>query len=248
MFQSDKGIWLLGRDLSTSYAGSPVEDFNSYTVNSANIIPQTNYVLFTLTGTNTMLMYDYFYGQWGTFVGPYAISSCIYNNLHTLIDKYGNILQETPGVYLDGSNPVLMSFVTGPIQLQGVSGYQAFLEMQLLGSYITPHLLNTKIGYNFGPLSDQVEIQPLNYTGAYGSDDLYGQTTPYGGPGSLEQWRVQPSTQKCQTFQISIEEVYDPSFGIPAGAGFTLSAMTLTLGVLRSARPIPASNTVGTSS
>jgi len=32
MFQSDKGIWLLGRDLQTNYIGAPVEQYNGETV------------------------------------------------------------------------------------------------------------------------------------------------------------------------------------------------------------------------
>lgn len=246
MFQSDKGIWLLDRNLGTEYIGADMEDFNGFTVNSAVVVPETNFVLFTLTGTNTFLMYDYFYSQWGTFEGPWAISSCIYQGLHTILDKYGSISQETPGLYLDNTSPVLMSFETGQIYLQGIAGYQALFELIITGDYISPHFLDTRIGYDFGPLRDQVEIQPTNATGVYGSDQIYGQTSPYGGPGSLEQWRVQPSNQNCQAFQIGIREIYDPSLGIPAGAGFTMSAITCTIGINKGYRPVKGTNTVGT--
>jgi hypothetical protein len=246
MFQSDKGIWLLDRGLGTTYIGSEVEAFNSYNVNSAQAVPKTNYVLFTLTGTNTTLMYDYYYSQWGTFTGPWPISSCIYQDLHTILDKYGNISQQTPGAYLDGTNPVLMSFVTGHIYMSGISNYQALFELQLVADYISPHFLNTFLGYDFGPLSDNVEIQPNNATGVYGSDPVYGETSPYGGPGTFENWRIQPSNQNCQAFQIGINEIYDPSQGLPAGAGFTLSAITCTVGLNKGYRPVKSSNTVGT--
>jgi hypothetical protein len=56
------------------------------------------------------------------------------------------VLQETPGVYLDNGNPVLMSFLTGFIQLAGISGYQRIYEIQLLGQYVTPHLLQVQCG------------------------------------------------------------------------------------------------------
>src|ERR1700677_556451 len=48
MFQSDKGIWLLGRDLSTNYIGAPVENTNQYLITSATTIPGTTQVRFTL--------------------------------------------------------------------------------------------------------------------------------------------------------------------------------------------------------
>ena len=245
MFQSDKGIWLLNNGLGISYVGAPVEKYNASTVTSAQVIPATTQVRFTLN-TGEILMYDYYYQQWGVFIGASAISATLYQGLHTLLGHSGLVLQETPGVYLDNGNPVLMSFLTGNIQLAGISGYQRIYEIQLLGQYVTPHLLQVQLGYDFAPLSEQAIIDPTNATGVYGSDDLYGQTTPYGGPGTLEQWRIQPARQKCQTFQFSLQEIYDPSLSVPAGAGFTLSAMTCTIGINRSYRPVKAANTIGT--
>lgn len=246
MFQSDKGIWLLrGNQLSVSYVGAPVEAFNSQSVASSQIIPGTTQARFVLTAGET-LMWDYFFQQWGEFDGIEAISATLYNGKHTLLTAQGLVLQEQEGQYLDNGNPVLLSFVTGNIQLSGISGYQRIYEIQMLGQYFSPHFLNVKLGYNFGPLSEYAAIQPDNLTDIYGSDDFYGQTTPYGGIGDLEQWRIQPATQKCQTFQISLEEIFDPSFSTIPGAGFTLSAMTCTIGVNRSYRPVKATNTVGT--
>lgn len=246
MFQSDKGIWLLGRDLSVNYIGAPVETYtNAGVAVSALGIPGTNQVRFTMSQGITLL-YDYFVGQWGTFSGIPGISSTLYQGLHTFIDSFGRVFQETPGFYLDGSNPVLMSFLTGHIQLAGLSGYQRLFEIQLVAQYQSPHLLDVLLGYDFGPLSEQAIIQPTNFTGVYGSDSIYGQTTPYGGPGRLEQWRIQQSTQKCQAFQMSLQEIYNPAFSTLAGAGLVLSTMTCTVGVNRSYRPVRATNTVGT--
>jgi hypothetical protein len=246
MFQSDKGIWLLGRNLQPNYIGQAVEKYViGNTVTSATVIPGTTQVRFTIN-TGITVMYDYLYGQWGTFSNTPAISATLYQGLHTYLNKYGQVCQETPGSYLDLSTPVLIGLMTNHIQLQGLSGYQRLWEIQMLGDYITPHLLNCQIGYNFGPMYEQAIIEPVNETGNYGSDQLYGQTTPYGGPGSLEQWRIQQSTQICQSFQISIQEVYDPSFGVSAGAGFTLSSLICVIGVLRGYRPLPAASTAGT--
>lgn len=245
MFQSDKGIWLLTHAFGVTYIGAPVEAYNSSIVTSAAVIPGTTQVRFTLN-TGEILMYDYYFQQWAVFIGVPSISSTLYQGMHTLLGASGLVFQETPGQYLDNGNPVLMSFVTGYIQLAGISGYQRIWEIQLTGQYVSPHLLNVKLGYDFGPLSENALINPTNYTNVYGSDNLYGQTSPYGGPGVLEQWRIQPATEQCQTFQFSLEEVYDPSFGNLAGAGFTLSAMTCTIGVNRMYRPVRATNTVGT--
>ncbi len=246
MFQSDKGIWLLGRDLSTKYLGDAVEQFteNGAQVESALNVPETNQVRFTLSSGQT-LMYDYYYSQWGTFVGIPGLSSCVFQNLHTFIDQYGRVFQESPGSYLDGSEPVLISFTTAWFNLAGLQGYERFYDFLLLATYVSPHFLQVQVAFDYGPITQQSIIQPNNFTGVYGSDQLYGQTTPYGGPGNLEQWRVHAQRQTCQSFQISITEIFNPFFGNLAGAGFTMSGLNLTVGLKKGRRPIKAVNSIG---
>lgn len=245
MFQSDKGIWLLDRGLNTTYIGAAVETLAlSSNVLSAVLVPGTNQVRFTLDDGLT-LMYDYYYQQWGTFVGCQGISSCIYKSLHTYLDKFGRVFQENPGSYLDGLNPVLLGFQTGWLNLGTIQGYQRIYEFTLLGQYFSPHTLQLNIAYDFENASQQVEVMPQNFTGIYGSDSLYGQTTPYGGPGTLEQWRIHTQRQKCQVFQVALQEVYDPQFGNLVGAGFTLSGINCVIGAKSGYRPIKGQASVG---
>lgn len=245
MFQSDKGIWLLGRDLSTQYVGSPVEEFNSSNVLSAINIPGTNQVRFTLDSGMT-LMYDYFYGQWGSFVGIPSISSVLYQGLHSFIDKYGRVFQETPGKYLDGSTPVLLSFKTSWLNLTGLQGYQRAYFFYLLGVYYSPHKLNLEIAYDYNSSPEQSTlISPNNFAPAYGDDSPYGDGSPYGGPGNIEQWRIFLKKQRCQSFQITLTEVFDATFGVTAGAGLTLSGLNLVYAQKSGFRPISNANSAG---
>lgn len=245
MFQSDKGIWLLGRDLSTTYIGAPVEAFNSSVVLSALNVPATNQVRFTLD-TGQTLMYDYFYGQWGVFTGIPGISSTIYQSLHTFISSTGSALQESPGLYIDGSSPVLLSFVTSWFNLAGLQGYERAYYFYLLGTFMTPHQLSVGIAYEYeASPSQQVTIAPTNFSGTYGQDPVYGSGNPYGGGTSLEQWRIFLQRQTCQSFQISVSEIYDPSFGVSAGAGLTMSGINLIVGIKKGYRPMAASQSVG---
>ena len=244
MFQSDKGIWLLGTDLSTSYIGAPVEAYNSFIVTSANVIPGTNFVLFTLN-TNIMLMYDYYYGQWGTWTGPgTVISSCIYNGLHTILTNEEQILQQTPGQYLDGTSPVLMQFTSSWINLASLQGYQRFYEMYILGTYLSPHQLLAQIAYDYNySIYHSSTINPKNFSPSIPSP--FGIPTPFGSPFQLEQWRIHAKKQLCQSFQINLQEVFDPSFGTIAGPGFTLSGFNCYVDILRATRPIAGANAVG---
>lgn len=249
VFQSDKGIWILDRGLNTSYIGSPVEDFTiGATVLSAVSVPGTNQIRFTLD-TGITLMYDYFYDQWGVFEGIAGVSSCIYQGMHTFINEQGSAFKETENYYLDGSNPVLTSFKTGPLRLGDLQGYQRAYFFYLLGDYLSPHkmLVNTYINYANSP-SQSVLITPTNFSPAYGdgeSQSPYGQQAVYGGPKKLENSRVFLENERCMAFAIEVQEVFDPSFGTVAGAGFTMSGINVVMGFKKGYKPISSQHSTG---
>lgn len=245
IFQSDKGIWLLGRDLSTSYIGAEVEQYNSDNVVSAVTIPGTNQIRLCLDNGMT-LMYDYYYRQWATFSNVPAISSTIYQGLHTYLNSSGAVFQESIGSYTDNGNPVLVSFTTSWMNLAGLQGFERGYYFYLLGVYYSPHKLSVSIAYDYNSSATQTTlITPTNYSPAYGGDSIYGGGDPYGGSGNVEQWRVFLQKQKCQAFQLQVSEIYDPSFGVAPGAGLTLSGINMVVGVKRRYRPISGSNSVG---
>lgn len=245
MFQSDKGIWLLGRDLSTNYIGFPVEAYNTNVVNSAQTIPGTNQVRFVLDN-NVTLMYDFYYGQWGTFNNTFGISATLYNGLHTYLNKYGKIFQESPGSYLDDSTPVLLSFTTSWISVAGLQGYERFYFANLLGTYITPFKLDVQLAYDYNPNETQsITVNPDNYTPNWGGDALWGSNTAWGGPGNVFSARLFPTKQKCQSFQVSINEIFDPQFSTIPGAGLTLSGLALIVGIKKGYRTQSARRSYG---
>jgi hypothetical protein len=246
MFQSDKGIWILKRDLSTEYIGAPVEAYNDATVLSAIAVPGTNQIRFTLDSGVT-LMYDYYFGQWGTFSNIPAISSTLYQGLHTYVNSQGALYQETPGQYLDGSSPVLMSFTTAWLNLAGLQGLERAYFFYLLGEYLSPHKLNVEIAYDYNNSTQQsVLITPDNYNSPYGSaSGPYGSLSPYGGTSSVEDWRIFFDQQKVQAFRIKITEVFDASIGVAAGAGFTLSGLNMVVGIKKGYRTQSASRSAG---
>ena len=246
MFQSDKGIWLLDRNLGTTYIGSSVEDYTtSVNVVSAIIIPGTNQVRFTLDSGIT-LMYDYFVNQWATFNNISGVSSVVYNNLHTYLRSDGAVFQETPGVYIDDSSPTLMSFTTSWINSAGLQDYQRTYEYYLIGTYLSPHFLQVSTAYDYNSSITQSDtIQPDNFSPVWGSDQVWGESSPWGGASNSEQWRVNLTQQKCQSIQITVSELYDPSFGVPAGAGFTMSGLNLIVGAKSGYPRLPATRIVG---
>jgi len=255
MFQSNKGIWVLGRDLSTNYIGAPVEAYNSNLVQSSVNVPGTNQVRFSLDNQLT-LVYDYYYNQWGTF-NVNSLSSVVFQNKHTYLTvftqvvngvttQYSKVYQENPGSYLDGSVPVLMSFQTSWVNVAGLQGFERAYYFLMLGTYKSPHTLTLGIAYDYNPaILQQTIIKPTNYSPAWGGDVAWGTGTPWGGPGTVEQWRVFLQRQKCESFQINFQENYDPSYGVAAGAGLTLSGLNLVIGVKGGYYKVSASQSAG---
>lgn len=245
MFQSDKGIWLLGRDLATNYIGAPVEAYNSLIVKSAQAIPATNQVRFIIDN-NVTLMYDYYFQQWGTFTNIQAISATLYQGKHTYLNEFGRVFQESPGIYTDGSVPVLMNFKTSWVNIAGLQGFQRFYFMYLLGTYITPFKLNLQLAYDYNENASQnIQVMPDNYTPGWGGEALWGSSGPWGGPGKVFEARIFPQVQKCESFQISVNEIYDSTFNVPAGAGLTLSGLNIVVGAKKGYRTQKASRSFG---
>lgn len=233
MFQSDKGIWLLGRDFTTNYIGAPVEAYNNSEVISAVAVPGTNQVRFTLD-TGQVLVYDYFFNQWSSFEGIPALSSTIYQDKHTFIDKFNRTFKEKFDYYLDGGGtPVTMRFKTAWFKMAGLQGFQRAYYFMLLGKYLSPHKLTLSMGYDYNANPSQVvTIAPENFSGYWGGDALWGNESPWGGNSTqVEQWRIFFTQQKCQSFQITMQEFYDPTIGPAAGAGLTMSGLNLVVGV-----------------
>lgn len=245
MFQSDKGIWLLGRDLSTKYIGAPAEKYNSQTVVSASVIPGTNQVRFVLDNSIT-LMYDYYTDTWGTFDNIKAVSATLYKSRHTYLNSLSGVLQETPGVYLEGVSPVLVSFTTGWNNLAGLQGYERFYFANLLGTYYTPFKLNVSFAYDYNPSpTHNILVTPDNYSAPWGGEANWGAGQSWGGPGNVFSSRVFPEKQKCQSFQVTVTEVFDSTLGTQPGQGLSLSGLGLVVGIKRGYRTQSALKSYG---
>lgn len=246
MFQSDKGIWILGRDLSTNYIGAQVENYtqDSETITALNI-PNTNQVRFIMNSGVT-LMYDYFFQQWGSFTGIGSIAATLYNQLHTYFDQYGRLFTENPGSFVDGTNAVNMKFKTNWFAMAGIQGFQRAYFLFMLGQYLSPHKLIINVSYDFNPnATQQLTVTPDNYASVFGGNPVFGSGYVFGGPTQVEKWRLMLQQQKCDSVQFEFIEQYDPSYGVQPGAGLTLSGLNFVVGVKSGYGPISRFNTAG---
>ena len=94
------------------------------------------------------------------------------------------------------------------------------------------------------PVTGQNIVPPITISN---TNIVYGEESPYGGIGKVFAARVFLKKQRCSAFQINIQEVYDSSFGLAAGEGFTLSGLSLICELKGSFNTISEKNSVGTS-
>lgn len=247
MFSSDKGIWVLGHDLSTSYIGSPVEAFNGTTITSANLIPGVTQVRFTLN-TGICLVWDYFQRQWSTFLNINATHGLIYQGLFSYLSQQNQkalVLQETPGVYTDNGRPILIGLTTSWLSLAGLQGYQRAYRLYVMGKYQSAHLLSVSMAYDFNPgIVQTAVINPIqNQNQSWGSDPFWGSVISWGGRSQLEQNRVNLVRQKCQSVQITIQEQLNPA-NLVYGGSLILENIGIVIGGKLSYPKLPPNRSV----
>lgn len=212
MFQSNKGIWLLGRDMSVKYVGEGVQAFNTCQVKSALVVPGTNEVRFTLGSSGQTLVYDYLVGQWDQYTGIQGTSATIYQNQHTYLSGQ-NIYQQSSSSYVDGTTPTVMNFTTGWVNLASLAGYIRAYRMYLLGKFSSAHAVQIGIAYDYNPTI----VQVVNFT----------PTNVVGSGSQVEEWQINFQQQQCQSFQLTFQEVASAT----AGAGLYISGISFVAGV-----------------
>ncbi len=249
MFQSRKGIYLLSRDLRVSYIGADVEDYNDDTVTSAQLIPTTNQVRFTMR-SGVALVYDYYLvdqegqGQWSVWTNIRAVDSCIFEDLFTFITAAGPVRYETPGIYSDVGRPIILKIQTPWMQFANMQGFQRVYKMLVLGTYVSAHSLNIQVAYDFNPTPSQTTVITPDDVLAWGGDTTWGggPDTVWGGVFPKYQWRIFMDRQKCEAVSMTISDVQTNA---DAGEGFRLSALTFEVGIKQGAYRLPAAQSSG---
>ena len=229
MYQSLKGIYLLDRSLKTSYIGSEVEAYNSLDITSAVVVPTVNQVRFT-SNEGTCLVYDYFFNQWSTFTNHFVVDATVFQNSFTYLTEDGQVLQENNTLATDDGLFVPLKIKTSWMSFAGLQGFQRCYHALILGDYKSPHQLLVNVAYDFNPAYIQTEVinaTELLETPDYGGDDTYGDSDVYGGQFPLYEFRINFKIQKCTAIQMTFED----SQTDPLGQGYSLSALSLLVGV-----------------
>ena len=242
LFQSSKGIYELDRSLRVSYVGAPVEKYNTANVVSVNLIPNTNQIRFIIDADPGCLLFDYFFNQWGTFTNHQGADSIVDNGVFYLLKTNGQVWKESPGFYQDVNLPIRRKITTAWIKVNGIQGFARIHRILVLGDYKSKHLLRISVAADYQQSPNQFftfDASKVLDSNVYGQGSTYGSDNPYGGVSdSVYQFRCHLQQQKCQSIQLTVEDLY--SEGSPGEASL-ISDITLEVSVKKGTAKLKAS-------
>lgn len=230
--KSPKGFYLIDAQLSSSYIGAEVEDFNSETVTSAVIVPNRNRVRFT-TEDGSLLEYDWEFGQWFTRPGLDAYDGVAWGDDYVILRKTdADVLVESEGAFQDAGEDYLMLMETGWISLAGVVNWQRIYRLFINGERLASHSFKVSVAYDYSSTyAHSVTLDPDTALDD-GSSGFY----PF-------EMSIHLKKQKCQAIRFKIEELS------PAGTkeSFSITAIGLQFGAKKGLAKVRSAQKKGTS-
>jgi len=229
MFQSDKGIYQLDQSFNLTYVGAKIESYNDLTITSSTLVPDKNIIIFTTNddGYGTALVYDYYVGQWSTWLNHYAIDSIIFQDLFCFVTASGEFFQSNLNSYTDAGTPIYLSWVTPNLSFGQLNGFQQVFRCYLLGTYQGTHSLTISVAYDFNPSYTQTAtLTPSAPTSPW---------LPY-------EYRIDFNIQRCTAIRLMVSDAETSAYN----QGYSISALTFEVGVLPDGNRLPASNIYGT--
>lgn len=203
MFKGEKGIYGLNRSLGVEYTGIQVEDYNAFDVSGAVLKQADTEIIFTLSDASVALVYNYYYKRWDTFTNHQADSATLWDGTFVLVKNSGVVYLESEVFYdYNGTSNVSYSMMleTPWLKLKGIQDFQRIYSLEFLGDYRSPHSLQITVSYDY----DTDPAQANTYT--FNATEIMENPGTFPG-GSVYQFLLHLSRQKCEAIKIRITEV-----------------------------------------
>lgn len=206
-FQSQEGIYLVGKDLSVGFIGQPLYKSEG-TILAGLYDPALNRVL--ILSTTDIWSYYITTGTWHRWPVSNPVDLQIIDGSIYLLTT-SRILKQTAGVWQDNGVNYEQQIKLGQMQLSGIQGYQRVYRV-LVG------------GRQSDAASGNITIQTFFDYGATATSTftVAQSDTLSGGITRLE---IRPSVQKCETMQISLSHTANNS-------GMTIDRVSAEVGVI----------------
>lgn len=230
VFESRRGIYLLGRDLSVSFIGAAVQDETEDTsVVSATWVPKATEIRFHLdNGTansyKEAVVWNYERDAWTVHTKLPSVSSWMSSSDYYVADTDLTVSKEDEATWEHASvaDELVIDFETPWFHLDGIPGFHRLYRINIEGHW-----------YQGGSL--KVEIYN-DYDGATVQDTFTFVTGVELDASSDQQLelRLPPSYQKCKALKVRVYQYFrggEPFFPDNEGAGFELHGISLEVGV-----------------
>jgi len=229
-FQSDKGIYLMGRNLQVVYIGADVEAYNDVTITGADLVPDENSVVFLTAGDRT-LHFNYEHNAWSTFDGHAGLDSVVIDDDYYYLRTDGENVFKRAAHYQDDGAGVALTMELAWMVPSGVQRYWRCYLAQLLGNYSSEHTLEVDVAINYREYyeytwawdpSDGLALDTWGGNATLGGGEAWG-ISDLEKPDSVYMVSHSPRTQLVTAIKFRIRTVLP---GTP-GAGFELTAVAL---------------------
>lgn len=225
MFQSRKGIYLLGKDFSVVYIGADAEAFNDQSITSAELVPDQNIAIF-LSSDGVPLVYDYLFRQWGTFTGHQGESATLWDNKYCYLRSDGQVYRQNSSKFTDGGVAYKFRAKTAPIRIDSLQQWWRVKRIYVLGEYFSSHSLRMNLFFNREAASfETVTWTPSDFIedSKWGDEATWGGDDVWGGPLDSRDYQMSyaPSRQKVQSISLEFEEIP----GTEPGRSFELTEL-----------------------
>lgn len=239
VFQSEKGIYMLGRDLQVQYMGAEVEQFtrvDGQTVVSADILPDRTEIVM-LCDSGVALVYNYFFKQWSTFTDWNGKDAVVVDGVYYFIDSNGVARQETVGVYKDDTRHVKRKLGTAWIKGgQSLQSWQRTYELLLIGEYKSAHTLTLRVFFDYSSeWSYEYTLDPSQWYDAaeMGDSETFGDADEdFPSPSDKVYQHSVDICEPCQAVRFELEE--NEAAG-QYGEAFELQELLVVVGMKRQA-------------
>jgi hypothetical protein len=240
MFQSKKGIYQLGRDLSVSYVGADVEAFNDQTFVAATLIEDRTQIRF-LTDAGVTLLYDYLFGAWSTFTNHEGRDAQVVDGVYHYVRNDGAVWRETLNEYRDDNSQIKFRGGTAWLHLvEHTQGFHRLWEFTVVGEWRSTHTLRVRAFYDYEDgYDDEWTFTPATFINLPGyGEGLYGVGDYGEGSGGEPSRRYQVSGhvgRQCEAVRFEWEFIEATG---DFGAGGELTELILRGGVISNRYPL----------
>lgn len=249
-FLSLKGFYLLGRDLSLTFVGEPVQrEVGDLTCTTGTLVPRHSEVRWLFddsvgAGTTPVaLVWNYKSNAWSRWTAYSGRSATIYRDEYTRLHSLYSTITETTDAWSGATHEVIVR--TPWLKLAGLQGFKRIWRAAFLGRWWTGDVA-ISCEYDYRTIGDGDTLDTQTWTAATLATLLEPSQYEEGGETSTGAYRLQivrkPTLQKVEAIRFTVTENNDGGQqGGTSGRGFELVGMQLDLGLKRGGyKPLPS--------